>query len=58
MRFTMHVDVEGAAFAPDHEPELGRILTDVAMAVEEGETTGVCLDANGNTCGGWEVTGG
>lgn len=33
--------------------ELNRILANVCLKIEEGETSGSCMDINGNKVGTW-----
>lgn len=33
--------------------ELNRILADICLKIEEGETSGSCMDINGNKVGKW-----
>lgn len=33
--------------------ELNRILANVCLKIEEGETSGSCMDINGNKVGEW-----
>ena len=33
--------------------ELNRILANVCLKIEEGETSGSCMDINGNKVGQW-----
>lgn len=33
--------------------ELNRILANVCLKIEEGETSGSCMDINGNNVGKW-----
>jgi hypothetical protein len=56
MQFTMRVEVEGVAF-DDPGDELARLLREAADEIDGGDESGVCVDINGNTRGGWEITG-
>ena len=33
--------------------ELNRILADICLKIDEGETSGSCMDINGNKVGKW-----
>lgn len=35
--------------------EVARILREIANKLENGYTSGVCLDMNGNTVGDWHI---
>jgi hypothetical protein len=71
MAFTMHVETGNAAFyrgddgddTPEGEhfepgPELVRILQATARQVDDGFTSGILNDSNGNRVGSWEITEG
>jgi hypothetical protein len=51
-QFTLRIELGNAAMqlAGDVAEALRRVADDV----EAGETSGVVMDANGNTVGGWE----
>ena len=46
--FKLTISTDNAAFEGDPGREIGRILRDVADAVEDGRRSGTCRDANGN----------
>lgn len=53
LQFTM----DNAAFTENLEGfEAARILCRISDHLENGETEGLCMDANGNRVGEWEVT--
>jgi hypothetical protein len=55
-RFKMHVDLGNAAFDDGMlATELGRIVRDVAEAIEEGVDGESIRDVNGNTVGRWDI---
>ncbi len=47
---TIKIDMGNAAFEDNHD-ELTRILKDIARKLEDGQTTGACMDSNGNHVG-------
>lgn len=49
--FTVHFNVDSAAFGDDPSSEASRILHLVAEKVWRGNLEGVCIDANGNAVG-------
>lgn len=63
MRFTLKVQMESAAFDGDEGLELARILRLLADRVEDhfasdfSPTAHSVVDANGNKCGTWLVSG-
>lgn len=58
--FRLQIKCDNAAFADDGiETEVARILRRVAADVaEQGDRSGVCMDANGNRVGSYTLTGG
>lgn len=54
MKIRIVVNMDNAAF-DDNPAELADILSDVAAAVDHGQTGGRCMDSNGNSVGQWEV---
>lgn len=53
------VKTDNDAFAEDNGgpgEECARIMRRIADSLDEGYTSGLCVDANGNTVGSWEVT--
>ncbi|MGU3583057.1 hypothetical protein ACLBYD_07655 [Rhodococcus sp. C26F] len=55
-RFQVTIDTGNAAFDGDGmATELARILRTVADALEDGHTSGVARDHNGNTVGRWAL---
>ena len=58
-RFILRLDLDGDAFQPVAKPEVIRLLRRLADRLEEQgtgyEPGAPILDANGNTCGFWEV---
>jgi len=56
-RFRLTIQCDNAAFE-DEEAEIARILRRVAADVaEQGDTSGVCLDINGNVVGTFNFLG-
>ena len=55
MKFKLEVKMDNAAFHPEYEHELCRILELVADRFEKGETKLLVRDTNGNTVGKAEV---
>jgi hypothetical protein len=55
MRLTVKIDTDNAAFVDvlEERDELRRIMDRVADRAACGETSGLCIDANGNTVGFW-----
>ena len=64
MTFSLIIHTDNAAFAPvedadaedsdwRRDEEVRRILADVAQRVRCGNSTGRCIDENGNTVGEW-----
>jgi len=60
--FKMEIKTGGAAFRNPHTGEedqfsealeLTSIMNDVAMAMQNGQTSGVIIDTNGNKVGSW-----
>lgn len=59
--FKCEIKTGGSAFCdPDgneseywESVELNRILANVCLKIEEGETSGSCIDINGNRVGKW-----
>jgi hypothetical protein len=57
MQFTMRFDMENDAFVANPEWEAAQMLEDAALKLRNfGESSGVVIDGNGNTIGGWEIT--
>ena len=56
--YTLTVNIDGAAFDPDPNPELARILTGLAERAERGLLpVSPVRDINGNTVGAATITG-
>ena len=65
MKLTIEIDCDNAAFATDEgvdlpsliaiNREVERILPKVTRGLREGSYSGVLLDSNGNTVGGWTL---
>ena len=55
MNFKIEINMDNAAFQPNHESELRRILMDIANKIQYSTTTSPqnCRDLNGNTVGKW-----
>ena len=53
--FVLKMETDNAAFESNRELEVHRILQRVAVRVVAGETSGKCMDINGNAVGGWEL---
>lgn len=55
-RFTASINTGNAAFE-DYglDAEVERICKRIEERIEEGETSGKCMDANGNSVGTWKV---
>lgn len=59
----IEIKTGGAAFTNDDEEfdvyygghEVQRILTEVALKVQNGQTEGSCMDINGNKVGNWSL---
>lgn len=47
------IKTDNDAFADDEGAEVARILRDIAQDIEEGRTSGPCMDINGNKVGHW-----
>lgn len=62
MKFTLEIDCDNDAFQPSPAAELARILREVAedldsdAANDADPTMHTIMDANGNTCGYYELT--
>lgn len=56
--FVLTIRMENAAFDPDPQWEVARILRDVVEKIDRGRTDGPILDINGNTVGKFEMKGG
>lgn len=56
--FTVRIDTDNDAFEDGYGglAELGRILNKIRERMALGDESGVCIDSNGNTVGGWELT--
>lgn len=56
MAFSLTFDTGNAAFCEDGlRDESARILRRVAERLADGETEGLCMDANGNRVGSWRL---
>lgn len=64
--FTLKIQTTGAAFSTYDDavtmaeqyhpsPEIARILRNVADRIENGDTVGFCIDANGNNVGSFRL---
>jgi hypothetical protein len=56
MQFTLTIETDNAAFAGGRRAlrlELERITAKAAARIEDGETSGKCMDTNGNSVGSW-----
>ena len=54
--FTLKISTANSAF--DHDAvEVARILRVIASHLENGERSGACMDANGNTVGSFKLSG-
>ena len=58
-KFRADIDMGNAAFDGDQAPaELARILRDMADVIDDRwQREGRYMDENGNTVGGWKITG-
>lgn len=58
MSFKLQIDLDNDAFEGDPRPELSRLLTQVALRVQNNATayegTGKIQDTNGNYVGRWD----
>lgn len=54
--FELEMWCGGSAFS-DRTTEIARLLRLVADRVEEGDSEGLLLDLNGNTCGSFAIDG-
>jgi hypothetical protein len=57
MPFLMQFATDNAAFIPDQGVEVARILRRIADLAEEGHTSGLVDDENGNAVGTWAMDG-
>ena len=56
MKLTITINMDGAAFEDDPQTETERILRELIYSRAFNNSDGGDLrDANGNTCGQWEV---
>lgn len=55
MRFKLDIVCENAAFDPPG-PEIARLLKEAAEAVDNGASSGVLRDINGNRVGKFSLT--
>ena len=57
MNFKIEINMDNAAFKPNHESELRRILMDIAnkISTTTSPQNGNCRDLNGNTVGKWSI---
>lgn len=56
MKFTVEIDIKGAALTEDTGAELARMLREIADKVKDGVSEGIfhaIRDYNGNTYGQW-----
>jgi hypothetical protein len=54
--FTLTINTDNAAFEGDNRNyEVASILDTVVAKLNDGETSGVCRDANGNKVGEWKL---
>ncbi len=53
MRFVLEIECENAAFNPDPEPEVARLLDHVASRLRVFDDAPILVDENGNTVGRW-----
>lgn len=58
MSFTMKIECDNAAFEDEVALEVARILEAAGKALRMGNTSGRCIDANGNRVGTWELAEG
>jgi hypothetical protein len=68
--FKLTIDTDNAAFAAlddkeaaaaedetwRRDEEIARILARVRQQIRDKVTSAACIDANGNTCGRWEIS--
>ena len=48
---TITINNSGAAFADSPREEIARILRELVIRIEEGQTPTIVRDVNGNKCG-------
>jgi hypothetical protein len=53
--FAIKIDTDNDAFSPASGFEVARILEEIAGKLKNGETSGKCVDVNGNSVGGWTL---
>lgn len=51
----LKIETDNDAFSGNGEEEVARLLRNVAARVADGQTEGLIRDANGNTCGSFEL---
>ena len=54
--FTLQIKTANAAFSPDPQVELSRLLKLVAARLDDFHDQGPIMDANGNLVGEFELT--
>lgn len=55
MRFEAKFSAENEAFSLNLHAEIARVLRGIAERLDAGEFYGVCMDANGNRVGEWDI---
>lgn len=55
MKITINIKTSNAAFEEDIHEETGRIITAVAIGIDNGRSEGRCIDSNGNIVGDWSI---
>lgn len=55
LRFRLDIECENAAFTPNHEPEIARLLAIARDQVMRGEIESSLYDVNGNRVGEWSL---
>lgn len=57
MSFSVQFETDSLAFREDPAREVARILDGIAQELRDSEwTSGVCVDRNGSTIGGWNLS--
>lgn len=54
MRFDLAFRTDNAAFVDDPD-EIAAVMRRVTRQIENGVTSGICVDTNGNTIGTWAI---
>lgn len=54
--FKVEIKTGNAAFEGNPEYEVKRILKEIEKKIEQGFSSGVCMDINGNKVGNWLLT--